>query len=190
MKKYFYIIIILIIVLALFFVSKNFLFEKVKKDSDQDYKNTTYIIDGQKIKFENGYSELEIPKSSSKIVTKYFGNDLFTDLNNDGKADVVFLVTQQTGGSGTFYYVLGAIKTENGYVGSDGFFLGDRIAPQNINNSQNPKHKNVVVVNYADRKENEPMSSQPSVGKSQYLKLDLNNMQWGIVIPDFEGESR
>ena len=34
------------------------------------------------------------------------------------------------------------------------------------------------------------MTEQPSVGKSVYLKLDSATMQWGIVEPDFEGESR
>jgi hypothetical protein len=48
----------------------------------------------------------------------------------------------------------------------------------------------VIVVNYADRAPNEPMTAQLHVGKGVYLKLDLETMQWGIVAPDFEGESR
>jgi len=95
------------------------------------------------------------------------------------------LLTQETGCSGTFYYVVAAINTGNGYIGSDGYFLGDRIAPQTIEISKNPKHKNVIVVNYADRNLNEPMIAQPSIGKSVYLKLDENN-RWGIVEPDFQ----
>lgn len=154
-----------------------------------DYKNISYQIEGQRIKLKNGYSEKEIvPGSASKIITKYFGNELKTDLNNDGKEDVVFLITQETGGSGVFYYVVSAIKTDDGYIGSDGYFLGDRIAPQNINNSQNPKHKNVIVVNYTERGPNDSMSTQPSFAKSAYLKLDDKN-RWGLVMSDFEGES-
>jgi hypothetical protein len=99
-------------------------------------------------------------------------------------------LSQNTGGSGTFFYAVGAIITDDGYVGTDGYLLGDRIAPQTINPSPNPRHKDVVVVNYADRAPGEPMSAQPSVGKSAYLKLDSSRMQWGIVEPDFEGESR
>jgi hypothetical protein len=56
--------------------------------------------------------------------------------------------------------------------------------------SQNPVQKNVVVFNYAERKPGEPMTASPSVGKSVYLKLDPVSMRWGIVVPDFEGESR
>ncbi len=150
-----------------------------------DYKNATYNIDGKNIKLANGYAEEAIPQSSLKVVTQYFGNDLITDLNGDERDDIVFFVTQQTGGSGTFYYVAAAINTNNGYIGSDGYFVGDRIAPQTINNSQKPEHKNVVVVNYAERKTEEPMIAQPSISKSVYLKIDENN-RWGVVIPDFK----
>jgi hypothetical protein len=34
------------------------------------------------------------------------------------------------------------------------------------------------------------MTSQPAVGKSVFLKLNAETVRWGIVIPDFEGESR
>lgn len=189
-KKYLYGFIVLIVVVfsALMF-SQNSRVQKVDDVVVSDYKNATYSIDGRAVQLKNGYAEAQNPQSASKTVTRYFGNDLVTDLNNDGRDDVVFLVTQQTGGSGTFYYAVGAINTDKGYVGSDGYFLGDRIAPQTINNSQNPKHKNVVVINYADRASGEPMTTPPSHGKSAYLKLDQNN-RWGIVVPDFEGESR
>jgi hypothetical protein len=139
----------------------------------------------------NGFAEtLAAPDSASKVITRYFGNEAYEDLNGDGREDVVFLLSQNTGGSGTFFYAVGAIITDDGYVGTDGYLLGDRIAPQTINPSPNPRHKDVVVVNYADRAPGEPMSAQPSVGKSAYLKLDSSRMQWGIVEPDFEGESR
>jgi hypothetical protein len=82
-----------------------------------------------------------------------------------------------------------ALNTEDGYVGSDGYLLGDRVAPQSTNISQNPRHKNVVVFNYADRFPGEPMSTLPSVGKSVYLKIVPETRQWAIVEPDFEGES-
>lgn len=156
-----------------------------------DYKSIAYVIDGQRIKLENGYAESSAaPDSESKVTTRYFGNELKTDLNDDGREDIVFLLTQETGGSGLFYYAVAALNTEDGYVGSDGYLLGDRIAPQTTELSPNPRHKNVIVVNYADRAPGEPMTSQPSEGKSAYLKLHEPSMQWGIVVPDFEGESR
>jgi hypothetical protein len=142
-----------------------------------DYRNAEYLIEGEKVKLgEEG--------------TQYFGNELRVDLNGDGHEDRVFLITEQRGGSGTFYYAVAALSTRGGYIGSDGYLLGDRIAPQTTEISQNPRHQRVVVVNYADRAPGEPMTASPSHGKSIYLKLDPESVRWGIVEPNFEGESR
>lgn len=131
------------------------------------YKDATYIIDGQPVTLSGGYSEIPIaPGSASKTITEYFGNEAVGDLNGDGTPDIAFLLTQTSGGSGTFYYVVVALKTSNGYQGTNAVFLGDRIAPQNteIQNGE-------VIVNYADRNPAEPMTAQPSLGKSMYLKV-------------------
>lgn len=157
----------------------------------KDYKNIEYVIDGKPILLKNGMAETEIaPGSASKLATRYFGNELTTDLNDDGREDVVFLLTQEMGGSGVFYYVVAALATDQGYAGSDGYLLGDRIAPQTTEVSRNPRHQNVIVVNYSDRAAGEPMVTPPSIGKSVYLKLNSTSRQWGIVEPDFEGETR
>jgi hypothetical protein len=189
-KIYLYISLFILIFLGFFLINQKL---NLNKKGDEiilnDYKNTKYIIDGNEIQLKDGYAESTIPQSTSKIITRYFGNEFITDLNNDGLDDVVFILTQETGGSGTFYYAVGAINTYKGYVGSDGYYLGDRIAPQSIENSPNPRHKNVVVINYAERKNGEPMTTQPSEMKSVYLKIGQDKI-WGIVIPDFEGESR
>jgi len=156
-----------------------------------EYRNAEYVIEGQRIKLADGLAEADIsPGSASRIVTRYFGNELKTDLNDDGREDVVFLLTQQRGGSGTLFYAVAALNTEAGYLGSDGYLLGDRIAPQTTVVSRNPRHKNVIVVNYGDRRPDEPMTAQPSVDKSVHLKLDAETVRWGIVVPGFEGESR
>jgi hypothetical protein len=156
----------------------------------RDYKNSTYLIDGVRVQLVDGAATTTLPGSQANIVTRYFGNELQTDLNGDGREDIVFLVVQETGGSGSFFYAVAALNTEEGYKGSDGYLLGDRIAPQSTTLSPNPTHKHVVVVNYADRAPSEPMTTRPSIGKSAYLKLDEATMQWGIVLPNFEGESR
>ena len=160
-------------------------------DPGTDYRNAEYVIEGQRIRLTDGIAEADAsPGSASRVVTRYFGNELTTDLNDDGHEDVVFLLTQQRGGSGTFFYAVAALNTEAGYLGSDGYLLGDRIAPQTTVVSRSPRHKNVIVVNYGDRTPGEPMTAQPSVKKSAYLKLNAQTRRWGIVAPDFEGESR
>ena len=146
----------------------------------------TYKIAGEKVTLKNGISEVEAtPGSNSKIVTKYFGNDLKIDLNKDGVDDLVFLVTQETGGSGVYYYTLALLNTQNGKVGSEGILLGDRIAPQNTEKGKG----NIVVVNYADRKPGESFAVAPSFGKSLWLLLDTKTMQFGEVAQNFEGEA-
>lgn len=189
---------ITLMLLGTLLLISNFVFNTPRQYGDMvvtnawtDYKNSTYTIEGTNITLTEGVAEtLQATGSASKVTTRYFGNDLVVDLNNDGKDDKVFLVTQETGGSGVFYYTVAALKTDRGYVGSDGYFLGDRIAPQTIETSTNPRHKNVVVVNYAERAKGDPMTTPPSVGKSVYLKLDEASMKWGIVEPNFEGEAR
>src|SRR5882672_11178341 len=70
------------------------------------YRDATYIIDGTHVTLKDGISEVAVaPGSASKLVTKYFGNEAVGDLNGDGIDDIAFLLTQEGGGSGTFYYV-------------------------------------------------------------------------------------
>jgi len=124
-----------------------------------DYKNTSYKIEGQKVVLKNGISD----------TVRYFGNEAFGDLNGDGRNDVAFIVTQSPGGSGTFYYVVVALKGREKYLGTNAILLGDRIAPQTteIRNSE-------IIVNYADRKLGEPMTALPSVGVSKYFNIVSN----------------
>jgi heat shock protein HslJ len=153
-------------------------------------KNATYTIEGKEVTLVDGYAEQEAaPGSASKVKTRYFGNEVQTDLNDDGREDVVFLLTQETGGSGTFYYVVAALNTEDGWMGSHGILLGDRIAPQTTELSQDPSHEHVIVVNYADHNAGEALTIEPSLGESMWLKLDLESMQFGEVMQDFEGEA-
>jgi hypothetical protein len=131
------------------------------------YKNISYQIEGQQVTLKNGVVETEIvPGSASKSVTTYFGNEVFADFNEDGLQDVAFLLTQNNGGSGTFYYVVAAIKTADGHLGTNAILLGDRIAPQTTEFSNGE-----IIVNYADRKAGEAMTIQPSLGISRYFKV-------------------
>lgn len=152
-----------------------------------DYKNLTYIIENQPIELKNGYSEMETaPGSASKIITRYFGNEATGDLNGDGLSDVSFLLTQEAGGSGTFYYIVAVLKTDKEAKPTNTIFLGDRIAPQpiQINNG-------IIIVNYADRKPGEPMTADPSVGVSRYFKIQNGNLfeqpATNIVFPCYVG---
>ncbi len=152
-----------------------------------DAKNATYTIAGSPVTLVNGVSVVTAaPGSASKITTRYFGNEVVHDLNGDGRPDVAFILTQDTGGSGVFFYAVAALNTAKGYVGSEGYLLGDRIAPQATNmdegtTSMGTQKQNVIVFNFADRKPEDSFATPPSVGKSVWLKLDPATMQFGVV---------
>lgn len=134
----------------------------------------TYSIGGEDIILHNGISEKEImPGSASKIVTRYFGNDLAIDLDKNGQMDSVFIVTQETGGSGIFYYVTALL---NNQLGLTGVLLGDRIAPQTIN-----LEGDIIAVNYADRADGESFEGPPSIGKTLRLQFDGTTNQFKEV---------
>jgi hypothetical protein len=134
-------------------------------------KDATYLIDGQPITLVNGLSEISLTNSASKQVTSYFGNEATGDLNGDSKTDEAFLLTQDNGGSGIFYYATVALATDRGYQGMNAILLGDRIAPQTTK-IENGK----VVFNYVDRKPNESMAVNPSVGVSKYFQVIDNQL--------------
>lgn len=189
-KQYLYLVIAVVVLAAALYLAGGLARNGEELVAPSDHKNATYMIDGKQVALVNGVAEVEAaPGSAAKVTTRYFGNEARADLNGDGREDVVFLLTNDGGGSGTFYYVVAALNMPNGYIGSDAFLLGDRIAPQTTHMSQDPSHQNVVVVNYADRAPGEPMTARPSVGKSVWLKLDPATMQWGEVVQDFPGEA-
>lgn len=145
--------------------------------------DATYVLDDHEVTLVNGVSEVEAaPGSASKIVTRYFGNEVKHDIDGDGREDTVFILTQNSGGTGTVYYVVAALNRAGGYLGTHGFILGDRIAPQTLEISSG----NVFVVNYADRKEGESFDVAPSEGKSVWLFLDQDNMRFANVGPNFK----
>lgn len=174
---------------GLFFAFNTYLpKEKVEVDEilPQDFKSVTFTISGEPITLKDGVAILQtVPGAASVRTVRYFGNEVQHDIDGDGDLDTVFLVTDDGGGSGTFFYVVGAIKQPNGYTGTDAMFLGDRIAPQTTEMGEGT----LVIVNYVDRAPGEPMSTQPSVGKSMWLQFDPERMDFGEVVQGFEGES-
>ena len=179
---------VLVIILGFGIYKFNFTNNDIRNKNSEQIKSHdgTYLIDGQKVTLKNGVSSIEAaPGSVSKIVTSYFGNEVEHDFNGDGRMDKAFILTQNSGGSGTFYYVAALLNTKNGLVGSQGLLLGDRIAPQSTTIGKN----NIIIVNYADRKTGESFAVPPSVGKSIWLLLDPKTMQFGEVAQNFEGEA-
>lgn len=94
----------------------------------------------------------------------FFGAGVKGDIDGQGIEDAVYLITEEPGGSGTFYYVTAIL---NGQDPLPKVFLGDRIAPQNTS-----IENGIISVNYADRKPEDSFTVAPSVGKTLRLKFD------------------
>lgn len=119
------------------------------------YQSVTFTIDGA-------------PMTLTTSGVSYFGNEAIGDLNSDGEDDAAFLVTYNGGGSGTFYYIIVALKTgSDTYQGMNAIFLGDRIAPQTTEIKDG-----MVTVNYADRTPTDPMTAAPSMGVSKHFAIE------------------
>lgn len=143
--------------------------------SGTDY-DATYIIEGEKVTFDHGRAQY-YDKSTNRTspITRYFGNGVKTDFDNDGRTDDAFIITQEGGGSGTFYYFVARLNKATGPVGSQALFIGDRIAPQSTElNNQN----NTIIVNYADRGPKDSFTDKPSIGVSLKLMFDLRTMKF------------
>ncbi len=144
-----------------------------------DPKNSTFRIEDREVTLVDGVSEEPAaPSSTNKVVTRYFGNEAYGDLNGDGQDDVAFLVAQEGGGSGLFYYAVVAIKTDTGYKTTNAFLIGDRVSPQS---TYIPKNSSELQVNYAERKVGEPMTTQPSVGATLLLKVTPAGVLEGLM---------
>ncbi len=156
MKKIISISILIIILLSIIFYIKN-----------KNNETVQYTVDDQKIVLDKGsFKDAVETDPPSKI--RYFGNEAKTDLDDDGKVDSVFLITLNSGGTGTFFYVLANLNKGNHIEGSKGYFIGDRISPQTTEIGEG----NSIIINYADRGDDEPFSAEPSIGKSLRLKFN------------------
>jgi hypothetical protein len=136
-----------------------------------DPMNAIYMIEGQEVVLVNGQAEKEmVPGSAIRVMTIAWGQVAKSDLNNDGFDDAALVLMQNSGGSGSFFYVVAALGSENGKaVGTNGILLGDRIVPENISISGKE-----ILVDYLDRVTGEPMTAQPSVQASKWFAVEEN----------------
>ncbi len=173
-------IVVLIALIGAFFAFNAYIYEEKQGDGGlvTDYKAATYYISDAPVHLGEGG-------------VTYFGNEVRGDIDGDGDEDIAFLITQQPGGSGTFYYLAGAINDGGKYLGTEAMLIGDRIAPQTTEFRQlEAPYGARVIVNYADRLPLDPMTTAPSVGKSIYAKYSAESNDFGEVVQNFEGESR
>lgn len=151
-------------------------------DVATDPLNATYWIDGSAVRLIDGRAETAAaPGSVTKVRTHVSGQPVYGDMNGDGKKEAALLLVHDPGGSGTFYYAAAALNFRNRYHGTNGVLLGDRIIPSDIR-----IHNGVLVIQYADRRPEEPMSAEATVVKSAALILEDNRLEAAAL--GYQGE--
>lgn len=140
--------------------------------------NSTFTVNGKSVTLVKGVSEGESDKSGAPTTTRYLGEEAIGDLDGDGHADRAFWITQDRGGSGTFYYVVAALQKPVGYATTNAFLVGDRIAPESLE-IRGDAHE--IHVLYADRRPGEPMITRPSQGKVLLLKVNRDGVLEGSM---------
>jgi len=137
-----------------------------KKEKIGDARNTSYALNNQVFTLVDGISETpSAPDSASKNIVQIFSDIPKGDFDGNGKEDAAVILTQETGGTGTFFY----FTVFNGEKAFNTFLLGDRIALEGV-----VFQDGMLTVNYAKRKSGESFAEQPSVGASRYFILRDN----------------
>ena len=128
----------------------------------------TYLIEGAEVSLAGGHAEeAAAPGSAARVQTDVFGDPAQGDLDGDGDEDVALFLVRQPGGSGTFIYLAAALNAGSGYVGTNAVLLGDRVSPQQIT-----IRNGLASADFLDRRPEEPMAADPTVGRSRRLVLD------------------
>lgn len=147
----------------------------------QDVRDLSFRVSGTRVTLEDGLATAKTALGGAEDTTiRYFGNELSHDIDGDGVEDKVFLITQDTAAGVTYFYLVGALMRDGGYLGTHAVLLGDNISPQTTNKGEG----RTVIVNYAERGEG------ASIGRSLYLVLDTDTLEFGELVQNFEGESR
>lgn len=154
--------------------------------STLDVRNMSYVVNGDTFALKEGLAENEYtPGSATKNKLGIFGEPVYGDLDADGDTDAAVLLQNDPGGSGTFYYAVLVLNSGGStYRSTNAMLLGDRIAPQTVE-----IHDGRAVFNFAVRKGTDPMSAQPSIGKSVWVYYDKKTGEIGEWAKGFEGES-
>jgi uncharacterized protein len=126
-----------------------------------DYKDATYRIGDKDVTLLEGqHSQPVTPDSAAQDVTRVIEPPEHASGVLGGRPAVALFLSEEGGGSGTFYYAAVAFADGRGTT----FQIGDRIQPVSI-----AIHGDDVVVSYLDRQSDEPMVVAPTVPRERHF---------------------
>jgi uncharacterized protein len=126
-----------------------------------DYKDATYRIGDKDVTLLEGqHSQPAAADSSAQDVTRVIEPPQHAAGVLGGRPAVAVFLSEEGGGSGSFYYAAVVFADGRGTT----FQIGDRIQPVSI-----AINGDDIVVSYLDRKSDEPMAVPPSVPRERHL---------------------
>lgn len=133
-----------------------------------DPLNATYRIERSDVTLVNGRSERDAAVgSATKVVTTLADQRATGDVDGDGRPDSVVVLMSQTGGSGTFFYIVALLNPASGVSAAPAVVLGDRIKVSAVR-----LDGRTIVVDLLDRAAGEPMIATPSVAVTKRFVVD------------------
>jgi heat shock protein HslJ len=147
--------------------------------------DVSYKIGQDWFQLSNGIaSEPVAPGSASRVITRVVGDPVAVDLDADGDEDAVLILSQSPGGSGTFFYLAGALRKDNGYYGTPAVFLGDRISPEQL-----LADGQRIVVRYKTRASGESFATPTTIAQERVFVLNKKSGHLAQIDPEFSHEA-
>ena len=106
------------------------------------------------------------------------GEYAFGDLNDDGLQDAAVILISETGGSGTFFDLVGVSSQDGNFTVSDPIYLGDRIQVKSI-----AIHDGVINLTYLTQGPDDNMTSPTEEMTQSYTLQD------GVLQTDMSSEA-
>lgn len=146
-----------------------------------DPANGGYYIDGILYTLINGALEQPIEESSAVNKFTLLEFKATGDLNKDGSDDVAVVVVNDSGGSGTFYYLAIFTSGSNPII-ENTYNLGDRIKVQDLKFVDNK-----FQVTYLDRDPEADMASEPTIEITAIAEMYQENTGFVYSCTDSAG---
>lgn len=155
--------------------------EQSSAQAPADPANAGYYIDGIVYTLVNGELEQAIEDSTTVNKFKLLDFKAVGDINKDGTDDVAVVLTNDAGGSGTFYY-LAIFTSGSSPVIENTSYLGDRIVVKDITFTNNQ-----FQVKYLDRDSEADMASDPTIEITGIAEMDAENTGFIFSCTDTAG---
>jgi hypothetical protein len=138
-------------------------------------EDATFGFEDGPITLKDGRSSEPVAPGSAILTETVLDaeNLAYGDVNGDKKNDAVFLLVQESGGSGIFIYIAAYVSGNVSHKGSNVVFIGDRISPQSL--SINPN--GIITFSYLERAPGEAMATVPTVPRTKELVYRSGELQ-------------